>query len=238
MLNLSADAVSKCIANESLFAQIVCTTQDFKETLLFIEKNPGNYLYFLDIDLGRDNLNGVDAARLIKQKEPLSKIVFVTSHADMGMDILKSGVEAFGFIEKSADRSKMIQGYKKYINLVLENATIKNLEESSIELLVGIDEYISIPLSQILYIDTDKTASHFVRYHTVDGSDLSVRDTIENVLKNLGDNFMKSHRSVVINKNHVVSISEGMVKFASGERVACSFRLKNEVMKKCGVKKA
>jgi len=239
MLDMSAEAARVCIAKEKLDASIICATQDYKEVLLFIEKNAGSYLYFLDIDFGRDNLNGVDIAKLIKKKEPLSKIVFVTSHADMGMDILKSGVEAFGFIEKTADRSKMLQGYRKYIHLALERIPGKSvIAEPSIRLLVGIDEYVYLPISQILYVETDKTVSHFVRYHTVDGSNISVRDTIENVLKSLGDDFMKSHRSVIVNKNYVVSVADGVVIFASGERAACSFRLKNDVMRKCGVKKA
>ncbi|MCL2576434.1 MAG: LytTR family DNA-binding domain-containing protein [Defluviitaleaceae bacterium] len=238
MLDMSAEVAFKCIEKENLNARIVCATQDSAEVMLYIKKNPGDYLYFLDIDLGRTALNGVDIARLIKKQEPFSKIVFVTSHADMGMDILKSGVEAFGFIEKTADKGKMIQAYKKYIRLVLENNKGNiPMGEPTVNLLIGIDEYVSLPISQILYVETDKAISHFVRYHTVDGSDLSVRDTIESVLQKLGDDFMKSHRSVIINKNYVVSVSDGVVNFAGGEQADCSFRLKNEVMKKCGVKK-
>ncbi|MCL2839640.1 MAG: LytTR family DNA-binding domain-containing protein [Defluviitaleaceae bacterium] len=237
MLEMSADTVRECIDADNLPARIVCVTQDFSETLLYIEKNPASYLYFLDIDFGRANLNGVDAAKIIKKREPLSKIVFVTSHTDMGMDILKSGVEAFGFIEKSINRKKILQDYKKYIHLVLESQPQSISAEPTINLLIGIDEYITIPISQILYVETDKSISHFVRYHTLDGSDLSMRDTIENVLKNLGENFMKSHRSVIINKKYVVSVGDGVVNFAGGEQATCAFRLKNEVMRKCGVKK-
>jgi len=236
MLDMSTQAARLCIDDKN--ARILCATQDSKDVLLYIEKNPGSYLYFLDIDFGKDCLNGVDIAKQIKQKEPLSKIVFVTSHADMGMDILKSGVEAFGFIEKTADTYKLLQGYRKYLRLAQARLQDKSTaDEPVIKLLVGIDEYVSLPISQILYVETDKTISHFVRYHTVDGSSISVRDTIEAVLKNLGSDFMKSHRSVIINKNHVVKVSDGVVHFAGGERAACSFRLKNEVLRKCGVKK-
>ena len=238
MLDMSTGAARKCIEKESYDARIVCITQDSAEVMLYISKNPGAYLYFLDIDLGRAALNGVDIARLIKKHEPLSKIVFVTSHADMGIDILKSGVEAFGFIEKTADRGKILQAYRKYISLFLGNPQNHFVvDEPAVNLLIGIDEYVSLPISQILYVDTDKAVSHFVRYHTVDGSDVSVRDTIENVLQKLGDGFMKSHRSVIINKKYVVSVSDGVVNFAGGERADCSFRLKSDVMKKCGVKK-
>ena len=238
MLESSVQAAQTCIRKGSLNSGVVCATQDFREVLLFLDKNPGTYLYFLDIDFGRDNLNGLDVAKIIKRKESASKIVFVTSHADMGMDILKSGVEAFGFIEKTLDKNKMLLGYSKYISLAIESTSPTNLhDEPGIKLLVGIDEYVTLQISQILYVESDKSMSHFVRYHTVDGSDLSIRDSIENVLKNLGDNFMKSHRSVIINKKYVVSVSDGIVNFAGGEQAACSFRLKNEVLRKCGVKK-
>jgi DNA-binding LytR/AlgR family response regulator len=240
MLKISAETVQKVIRSIGLSAHIVCMTMDFKEVLLYIEKNPGVYLYFLDIDFGKTELNGVDIAKIIKKTEPLSKIVFVTSHADMGMSVLKSGVEAFGFIEKTSDENKMLMGYKKYLSLALEN--LAPIEENAddggyIKLLIGIDEYVSLPISQILYVESDKTVSHFICYHTVDGSSVSVRDTIDNVLQNLGNDFMKSHRSVIINKNHVIAVADGVVKFAGGETTACSFRLKNDIIKKCGVKK-
>jgi len=240
MLDISAKMAGRCIKENGLEAAVLCATTDYREALRFIEKNPGIYLYFIDIDLGKSVLNGVDIAKIIKKTEPFSKIVFVTSHADMGMSVLKSGVEAFGFIEKTTNEGKALLEYKKYINLALEQTTTGNeneVGEGYIQLLVGIDEYVSLPISQILFVETDKTVSHFVCYHTVDGSSVSVRDTIENVQNSLGDAFMKSHRSVIVNKNLVVSVADGLVKFAGGETAACSFRLKNDVIKKCGVKK-
>jgi DNA-binding LytR/AlgR family response regulator len=240
MLEMSAKLAQKCIDGDKLASNVVCMTTDFREALVFIEKNPGVYLCFLDIDFGKYKLNGIDIAKIIKKEEPLSKIVFVTSHSDMGMSVLKSGVEAFGFIEKTNDESKMLMGYKKYINLALENAAPIADDANDgkhIKLLIGIDEYVLLPISQILYVESDKSVSHFICYHTVDGSTVSVRDTIENVLQNLGDGFMKSHRSVIINKNYVVAVTDGAVKFAGGEKAACSFRLKNDIIKKCGVKK-
>jgi len=232
MLEMSTNMARKY--TDGLTVTVVCATTDYREVLRFVEKNPGVYLYFLDIDLGKSNLNGVDIAKIIKKNEPLSKIVFVTSHADLGISVLKSGVEAFGFIEKSSDAAKMQAGYRKYINLALEKTSPLNEKAEpgpTVKLLVGIDEYVLLPISQILYVESDKSISHFVCYHTVDGSSVSVRDTIENVLRNLGDDFIKSHRSVIINKKYVVSVADGLVKFSGGETAACSFRLKNEVKK-------
>ena len=43
--------------------------------------------------------NGVDLVRQIYHTDPGGKIVFVTGHGEKGMDILRSGVRPFGFIE-------------------------------------------------------------------------------------------------------------------------------------------
>ena|GEM_PF-509629 len=253
MLGISVEIAERCIRENGFDAAVLCATEGYREALRFIEKNPGAYLYFLDIDLGKASLNGVDVARMIRRAEPASKIVFVTGHGDMGMSVLKSGVEAFGFIEKTTNKEKMLFAYKRYIRLAMEsaiaNATASAIAsataadgergaERSIQLAVGIDETVSLPVSQILYVEADKSVSHFICYHTVDGSSVSVRGAIEYALSSLGEGFMKSHRSVVINTSLVVSVADGLVRFAGGETAACSYRLKNEVMRKCGVKKS
>ena len=241
MLEISVKTAKECIKETKASISVVCATTNYKEVLLFIKKNPGSYLYFLDIDFGKANFNGVDIAKFIKKNEPLSKIVFVTGHAEMGMSVLKSGAEAFGFIEKTTDQNKMMADYKRYIYQAMDSpASSGNGEngEKCVKILVGIDEYVSLPVSQILYVEADKSVSHFICYHTVDGSSVSARDTIENASKLLGGGFMKSHRSVIVNKNYVVSAADGMVKFAGGETAACSFRLKNDIIRKCGLKRA
>jgi DNA-binding LytR/AlgR family response regulator len=238
MLETSVGLARKCAKDNGFNAAVVCALSDYNEVFKYLEKNPGIYLFFLDIDFGKSRLNGVDLARMIKRSQPLSKIVFVTNHGDMGMDILRSGVEAFGFIEKSTQEQRMLNGYKRYIGLALDSGAVHedDFGEATISLLVGIDEYITVPVSHILFAESDKAVSHFVRYHTIDGSSVSVRDTIENALERLGDGFMKSHRSVVINKSHVISVEDGLVKFGSGETAACSFRLKGEVIRQCKVR--
>ncbi|MCL1848144.1 MAG: response regulator transcription factor [Clostridiales bacterium] len=249
VLDLSVGIARQCIKENEYSAAILCATVDYREALRFIEKNPGIYLYFLDIDFGKSSLNGVDVAKIIKKTEPLSKIVFVTSHTDLGIRVLKSGVEPFGFIEKTPDQDPMRIGYKKYIRLAIESValplptdgkqTIDGIQgkEGYLQLPVGIDDCVSLPVSQILYVEADKSVSHFLCYHTVDGSTISVRDTIEHALSSLGSGFIKSHRSVVVNTKLVVSVANGLVRFAGGETAACSFRLKGEIMRQCGVKR-
>lgn len=232
MLKISAELAEKAIKSLGLNTNVICKTCDYTEVIKFVAKNQGPFLYFLDYDFGKNALNGIDIGKVIKENNPLSKIVYVTSHTDTGFEILKSGVEPYGFIEKTTDINKMSDEYKKYIVSVFD-VIDSDTDENSVRLLIGIDEYVSFTYSRILYIEASKVMSHFIVYHTVDGSEVSVRDSIENALSALGSGFMKSHRSVIINKTHVVNVEDGLVKFANGETAACSFRLKKDVIKNC-----
>ena len=97
-LQLLSELLERAIRQSKAEAKLVCLASTGQELLQFI-RGGGSYLYFLDYDLGRDSLNGVDLVRQIYHTDPGGKIVFVTSHGEKGMDILRSGVRPFGFIE-------------------------------------------------------------------------------------------------------------------------------------------
>ncbi|MDE7015473.1 MAG: LytTR family transcriptional regulator [Kineothrix sp.] len=70
-------------------------------------------------------------------------------------------------------------------------------ETPVLELPIGIDETICLALSDIIYVDSVKTVAHSICYHTFNGSEITVRDTIEHALKLLGTGFIRCHRSII-----------------------------------------
>lgn len=193
-LRLLTGLLERAIRKSGTAAKIVCLASTGIEVLQFI-RGGGTYLYFLDYDLGKDTLNGIDLVRQIYRADPEGKIVFVTSHGDKGMEILRSGVRPYGFMEK----------------------------------LVEQDEMVRLSLSEILYVDSVKTVAHSVCFHTFDGSEITVRDTIEHVGKLLGDSFIRCHRSVLVNEKHILSLRGGMIKLSNSALVPCALGRKRAV---------
>jgi DNA-binding LytR/AlgR family response regulator len=74
--------------------------------------------------MGNGELNGLDLSRIIRGQYPLSKIVFVTSHIEKNMEILKSGIESFGFIEKDFNRELMIREFENVLRLAVKTELI------------------------------------------------------------------------------------------------------------------
>lgn len=216
------ELVSESINYVNIKAEVVCRSISARELLKYIERNSGEYLFLLDLELGSNELNGLDLAKVLRSKCPDSKIVFVTSHTDKSMEILKSGVEPFGFIEKNINHTYMVKELSNILIKLRKRTESEAIPEKIIELPIGIDEYVQIPISRISYVETLKNRPHHICYHTLDGSQITVRDTISHALELLGNMFVASHRSIIVNTGYVIGITKNELKLANGKTVPCT----------------
>lgn len=130
ILQLGAEKINDLIKAQRLDAKVVSLASGSNELLYYIKNNPSQYLIFLDLDFGDGKLNGIDVAKALRQTESDCKIVFTTNHHEMAMDVLKSGVEPFGFLEKTTDLAKLSDGYRKYIAMLLNQTRSDSTEKS------------------------------------------------------------------------------------------------------------
>lgn len=227
-LQLLSELLERAIRQSKIEAKLVCMASTGQELLQFICSGR-TYLYFIDYDLGQDSLNGVDLVKQIYHIDPNGKFVFVTSHGDKGMDILRSGVRPFGFIQKCVDQEEMVREYIRYLKMAAPEQ-MKTAEGCSIELPIGIDETVRLSISEILYVDSVKTVAHSICYHTFDGSEITVRETIEHSQEQLGEKFIRCHRSVLVNTDYILSLQGGTIKLSNGILVSCALGRRKAVL--------
>lgn len=230
-LQMLSTLLERAISQSKIDARLVCLASTVQDLLQFI-RSGGNYLYFLDFDFGRESLNGLDLVRQIYQIDPNGKVVFVTSHGDKGMDILRSGVRPFGFMEKSVDQEKMVREYIRYLQMAAPQEGNSEIGPY-VELPIGIDETVRLEISDISYVDSVKTVAHSICYHTFDGSEITVRDTLEHAHEQMGKAFIRCHRSVLVNRKHILSLQNGMIKLSNGEYVVCALGKRRMIQEIC-----
>ena len=232
ILQLGADKINEMIRANGYDAKVVSIASGSNELFSYIRNNPSQYLVFLDLDFGSGKINGIDVAKTLRQTDSDCKVVFTTNHHEMAMDVLKSGVEPFGFLEKSSDISKLADGYRKYIVMLL-NKSKSEASDSAETILLNpcMDESVSVLLDDIVFIETEKNVSHGITYHTVNGSVLTIISTLDAELERLGDSFIKVHRSYLVNRKHILRMKDGFLKLSNQQEVPCSFRMRNEVKK-------
>ena len=246
ILQLGAEKINHLIETLGVDALIASMASGRKELFSYIKNNPSQYLIFLDLDFGNGKLNGIDVAKALRQTGSDCKIVFTTNHFEMAMDVLKSGAEPFGFLEKSSDMEKLSDGYRKYMVMLLKQTrpeisgsvreghsaeTGLAGEAGGILLNSGMDEDILISLEDIVYVETEKNVSHGITYHTINGSVITIISTLDMEQKKLGDGFIRVHRSYLVNKRHILRMKEGVLKLSNQQEIPCSFRMRNEVRK-------
>ena len=69
------------------------------ELLNLLPDQPENAVYFLDIHLHSD-MDGIELASAIRQKDPRAFIIFTTTHSEMAMTTFRYQVEPLGFLIK------------------------------------------------------------------------------------------------------------------------------------------
>lgn len=173
-----------------------------------LSKHPD--LVIMDIDM--PELNGIDAAKLIRDKSPQTEIVFLTSHNQFWREAFQ--VYAFDYLEKPLDLSRILLT----INRILSR---KTPEELSIEVHFG-QEVRMVPLDSILFIETYKRRTLIHTYNEEIHSNLTLSECLD---KLKGSHFHKTSRSYVTNVAKVESIAPEsrtsyVVSFRNSDKVA------------------
>ena len=111
---------------------------------------------------------------------------------------------------------------------LLERDTEQVVEEE-ITIQLGFDETMQLKKHSILYVETEKSISHGITYHTMDGSHITVRDSLQQVQEVLGEGFLKIHRAIIVNEEAVIGIQGNEVLLLDGNTLPCAVRQKKVI---------
>lgn len=147
-------------------------TQTFSNASSFLEAYRHNFdIVFFDIEM--DGLNGMDAAKELRQLDKSVIIIFVTNLAQMAVKGYE--VEALDFIVKPIEKATFLLKMKRVLN-----RTSSKLEES-LNIQEKDGDFKVIHTKDIYYVET---SGHYVIYHTSDG-DVMEYNTLKAVEKKI-----------------------------------------------------
>ena len=192
-----------------------------KEIVSFTKVNAGlkkeikdvsqHKIYVLDIQLDK-NISGINVAKLIREVDYDSEIIFITNHDKMFECAHRSVYEIFSFIEKFHDFDKK---FKKDIREILkrnfDNKMFKYKPNNNVEL--------NIYYKYILYIYREKEDRKLVI--VADKNRFVVNMCLKEIMMMLDARFEFSHRSCIVNKYRIVekNYKEGYFRLDNGDKV-------------------
>lgn len=185
------------------------------EAFLFhFEEDKAIDLLVLDIEM--DGMNGLELAHLLREKNQDIKLLFVTGYTDYMADGYE--VSAMDYILKPVDRKKLhrvLNRFKKSIPKKEETLVIETAEEK-----------VKINQADIMYLEADghRTIVKLMdkKYEALEGIGVFKE-------KVSADLFVQSHRSYLVNLDHIKRISKTDIYMDDHTLVPVSRRLYKKV---------
>ena len=173
--------------NHKLEAKISFSTSEHDKLLNFAESNSVDVI-ILDIDL-KSNKNGLDIAMELRKNNKNLYIIFLTGYMDYVFQSLK--VRIFDYLLKPINYEK------------LETCILRLIEDTKeINHYICLNNKITVNQNDIIFIE--KVGMKSVIY-TKD-STISVYSTLDKIFSNLSENFIRAHKSYIVNTNKIQNI--------------------------------
>lgn len=164
---------------------------------------------FLDIDFEREDRNGIDIARMLRQVNSHALIFFVTNYVDYAPTGYE--VQAFRYILKR-DMSAVLERYiLQAMDNMADGRRVLRLQDN--------DLYVDLPFEQISYFEV---MDHYVSVHT-DGKAYILGATLSGLEKELETHgFLRIHKSYLVNMRCIYKFRSRECQLVDGTTLAVS----------------
>lgn len=186
---------------------------DSAESFLFAYEGRAPFdILLLDIQMKR--MDGLSLAKKLRETDARTQIIFITGFSDYmseGYD-----VAALHYLMKPVNERKLCE--------VLDRACAKLAAAARTVLLPLSDGHIRLPACDILYAEV---FSHHIELHAA-ARTLSIKMSMNELERTLGDGFFRCHRSYIVGMRHVRAVTRGAVIMDNGVALPLSRKLYDE----------
>lgn len=202
---LITDIIEVKICEYNNGANLIISSSNPEDILREIKLEKGNNIYFLDIELKNSEFNGIELARMIREKDSMGYIVFVTTHSEMSILTFKYKLEALDFIKKDnvEDMKKSLINCIDDVNKRIESSNTRTEKYFKFKDITGKNNI--IPYDNILFIETIKMSSRKVRIVCIN-KEIEFASKIVELKNSLGEDFFQCQRSILVNIRKIVQI--------------------------------
>lgn len=198
-------AVENTIMIEELDMKVELSTADPFEIIRHVENESGVGIYFLDVMLNSE-IDGIELATRIRDYDPRGFIVFVTTHPELSYLTFKYKVEALDYVVKGKNenleysiRSCILNAYNKFLS---NRKEVKKFFYAKFG-----QRIVHLPYEEIIYFETSSTP-HKVIVYTINRR-VEFYGHVGRIMKELDDRFYQCHKSIIINRDHIVMVDKG-----------------------------
>ena len=181
---------------------------NFSNGCALLESDCNFDIVFLDIQM--DNLDGIETAKILRQRKNHSLLIFVTVLKEYVFHAFE--VEAYDYLLKPLDSDHFQRTMDRAIRTLAQRAgkSIVIQRGSSCDV---------VPLTQIVYCEVQ---GRKVYVHQSNGKIIDYYDNLENFERQMDSRFFRCHRSYLVNLDYVRGCDTGLVTLSLGAQIPVS----------------
>lgn len=192
-----------------------------------INKPMSNKIYILDIETS--NISGIDVAQTIRNDDYQSVIIFLANDDKYGQLLLQKEFPFLSFINKTNNLDNKLS---KALQICMKKLNLSKMLNCSIN-----GFFYSIPVDDIIYVLRDQVERKcFIKTSYLEAM---ISKSLSEIKAILGDEFIYSHRSCLINQSkvRVVDTNGHKIYFSDNLVIDLFSRIyKKELKKYCEIK--
>lgn len=182
----------------------------------------GQYdIIFLDIQMA--GMNGIDTAKLLRERKNEAVLIFVTGVKDYVFDAFD--VSAFHYLLKPIQEEKFAAVFER---AVMEAEKKKRMDKRPEQLFIRRrNQSVRLDKAQILYVESRQRK---VVIHTLRDA-LEIYATMSHMEKELGAQFYRCHRGYLVNLSQITGYTGDTITLCGGEAIYLAKDKYNEFVK-------
>ena len=209
------DIIHKTVANYTMIHDwdnvTIFPINTATETLEIINSEKIDF-FFLDIDLGNNEINGIELGRKIRDIDPFAKLIYITSLDNMQNIILQKMISPFAYILKNKDsleqeiHSVLEAAYNQYKKEIITNPTT-----NKIPIKIGTRQ-LFFHIDDILYFET--FGNHKISIVLKDNKNYSFYGKLSEISQ-LNKKLIYCHKSYIMNIDNILEIEKDKIVFTN-----------------------
>lgn len=193
--------------DNNLDGNIALSTSNPNEALQYVRENPVDVI-ILDIDF-KSNVSGIDIANQIRNVNKKAYIIFATGHLEYL--ILAYKCKTFDYLPKPISMDNLKNTILRLFNDITD-------DKSSTSFIQLNKKNTIIKSDSICYIEKDSTKLIF-RGKNIEHS---IYSSFNKIQDELPPNFVRCHKSYIVNIQNVESIENNIIHFDKANTLSCS----------------
>lgn len=218
------------IIMEGYDIEIALSTAHPREILDAVAASPRRGIYFLDVELKGEPMDGFGLGQEIRKLDSRGFIIYVTAFRDLAFETFRYHLEALDYIVKE-DEKKMQEGIRHSLQVITERMERESGEQREFFTVKILDVIKHIPIDEIMFFEA--VGRHRIELHG-ERDRIDFIGSVQELEENLGSRFLRVHRAYLVNVEQIeeLDLKRREIQMKNGERCLFSRNVKSALLER------